>query len=609
MSDARGIQRRWGLGVTFGLLGLLIGGLGVGDFFVGKGGAGAVVLALGLVLIAAAVACFRWRYTRSAPLPPLTRAQWLGPIAAGLLAGLAFPLLFPIFGHREQFPSGVLELFAWVGLVPLCAAIDGLDPRRAFGLGVLGGMAFFNMTFWWVNVAMTTFGGIPNALSIPVLQMLVGWCALHWGLATWCASLLQRRFGLPMWLALPAPWAATELMRNYFMSGYPWANLGDATTRDLPFAQVAGLGGPYLIAFVLLLVNAILWDTARALRRRDRPLPWRGIAVATICVVGGHLYGVLRIRQIDAELQHAPRVKIAVVQGNIDQKIKSRHDSYVGFILKQYIPESEKADAEGAQLVIWPEAAFPGYFPPGVMELRRPELVAHTYSASLLLGVSTLDRTTARASNSAYWVRPDFTVAAQYDKHHLVPFGEYILWNLDRYLPIGALVADVGLFTPGETLPIWHLELAGTQVNVGMLICYDAIFPEITRDYASRDVNLLVNITNDAWYGWASAPFQFLRIVELRAIESGSSVARAANTGISGFIDPAGRITGQTELGLVQSEADEVDEVLHVPSTHLTREVPLLQSRPLYVHIGDAFAYLCALVSLVGAGMALFTRR
>ena len=111
--------------------------------------------------------------------------------------GLAFPLCFPVFSHHEQLPSGYLEILAWVGLVPLLACIDGVSPRRALGLGLLAGMAFFNMTFWWVNVAMTTFGGIPNFLSIPVLEMLVAWCALHWALACWAARHLGRSWGLP----------------------------------------------------------------------------------------------------------------------------------------------------------------------------------------------------------------------------------------------------------------------------------------------------------------------------------------------------------------------------------------------------------------------------
>ena len=612
---ARPQKRRWGLGLTCSLFGLTCLGLGIADQFDHKRTPGLVLIAMGIALAGLGGFLFTRKFTPAIPLPKLGWKKFAAVILAGCLAGLAFPILFPVFGHQEQLASGVTEILAWVGLLPLCWVVDRLDPKRAFGMGTLAGMAFFNMTFWWVNVAMTTFGGIPNFLSIPVLQLLVGWCAIHWGLAAWGSSLLQRRFNWPIWRTLPPVWAATELMRNYFMSGYPWANLGYATSRDLWFAQVAGIGGIYLIAFVLVLVNAVLFDSWSALRRKDRPLPKLGIAIAALLVLGGHAYGFFRVRSVEAKLLTAPKVKVAAVQGNIDQKIKNSHQSYAGFILNQYLPQTIQADAEGADLIVWPEAAFPGYFQPharSLLESRdlRPRIGDRTFGANLLVGVGTANEKTNKASNSAFWVRPDLSVAAQYDKHHLVPFGEYVLWNLDRYLPIGALVTDVGLFTPGTELPIWQVPTRdGRTVNVGMLICYDAIFPEITRDYAERNVDLLVNITNDAWYGWASAPYQFLRMVEMRAIESGRSVARAANTGISAFIDPAGRITSQTELGLVSSDADTVDEAMHVPATHLTAEVPILDVPPLYVRLGDSFAYACAIFAILGVAMALFVPR
>ena len=606
--SAEPARRHWGLGITLCALGAGVAGLGVADFFVGKAGPGVAVVALGVALFAGGVAALRWRSAPQARLPPLPKSKLLAVVVSGAGVGLAFPILFPVFGHHEQLASGATELLAWVGLIPLCWAIDRQSPKRAFWLGLLGGMAFFNMTFWWVNVAMTTFGGIPNVLSIPVLQLLVGWCAFHWGLAALFAALLQRRFGWPMWRVLPATWTAAELMRNYFMSGYPWANLGYATSRDLWFSQVAGVGGVYLIAFVLVLCNAVLFDAGSSLVRKDRPLPKLGIAVALALALGGHAYGYFRVKAIDAGLARAPRVKVAVVQGNIDQRIKNAHDSYAGFILKQYLPETLKADAEGAQLIVWPEAAFPGYFPPDAQTLLQSPWVRRdpawrTLHANLLLGVGTANRKTHRLSNSAFWVAPrTLAIMAQYDKHHLVPFGEYVLWHLDRYLPIGALVTDVGFYTPGTELPVWRMSVGhGQLLNVGTLICYDAIFPEITRAYAEQNVDLLVNITNDAWYGWASAPFQFLRMVEMRAIESGRSVARAANTGISAFIDPAGRITAQTQLGLVDSSADSVSEAMHVPATHLTRAVSIFDAPPLYVRIGDVFAYACALFAVLGA--------
>jgi apolipoprotein N-acyltransferase len=611
-NSATPLKRHWGWGLSCSLVALTAIGMGVGDFFVKKATPGCVLLAMGAVFGALGFVAFRSRFAPPPPLPPLGWKRYAAALSAGVLVGLAFPICFPIFSHEEQIRSGVLEVLAWIGMVPLYFALDGQTPRRSLWLGFLAGMAFFNTTFWWVNVAMTTFGGIPNFLSVPVLQLLVAWCALHWGLAGWASSHLQRRFGWPLWITLPVAWCATELMRNYFMSGYPWTNLGYATSRDLAFAQVASLGGVYLIAFCLVLTNGVVFTLVQSVRNKA-PLPRTALGIGALVVIGGHLYGALRLPRLESEIASAPKVKVGLIQGNIDQKIKSRHETYRNFILDQYVPQTDAADDEGAELIIWPEAAFPGYFDSDRLAsqpLKMRGFDREQYRSQMMFGVQTHSRLTNGSSNSAFWVDRDLVVQAQYDKHHLVPFGEYVLWNLDRYLPIGALVQDVGFFAPGKDLPIWRVPLAdGRQVNVGMLICYDAIFPEIVRDYAQRDTDLLVNITNDAWYGFSSAPYQFLRMVQMRAIESGRSVARAANTGITAVIDPAGHILAQTGLGLVNSADDEVDAAMHIPATRLVQDVPVLRKYTIYTSIGDLFAYLCSALSVVGVALSMFARR
>ena len=159
-------------------------------------------------------------------------------------------------GENVALVPLVVTYASLVGMVPLLWALKGQPTRRAAWLSFVAGMAFFNATFWWVNTAMAVFGGIPLFLSIPVLQLLVAWCAMHWALAGAVQARLQSSLGLPSWLAVPTAWAACELMRNYFMSGYPWANLGYATTRNLYFSQVAALGGVVAPALIYLAFNA-----------------------------------------------------------------------------------------------------------------------------------------------------------------------------------------------------------------------------------------------------------------------------------------------------------------------------------------------------------------
>ena len=284
--------------------------------------------------------------------------------------------------RRELFASGILEPLAFVCLVPMLLAIRRLSPWRAFGAGMLGGMVFFTGAFWWVNVAMVTFGGMPNWLSIPALELLVAWCAFHWAIAAGLVRLIERGLGWSMGWTVGPVWMATELMRNYFCSGFPWANLGYTQTRNLWFHQVASLGGVYGIALAVAVVNGALYEGWRWWRLRERPMPRVLLAVGAAVLVLGHVYGAFHVRTMDRAAAAAPRVKAAVVQGNIDQKLKmSRGSSRAATILGRYLPPTEAADAAGADLVIWPEGSYPLAFPTGVTRLTDAGLRPGGYRA------------------------------------------------------------------------------------------------------------------------------------------------------------------------------------------------------------------------------------
>lgn len=543
-------------------------------------------------------------------------ARRLGLVAlAGLLGAAAFPLAFPVGPREELLPSGVLEPLAFVCLVPVLFAIRGLGARKSFGWGFFAGMFFFTAVFWWVNVAMTTFGGMPSYLSVPALLMLAAWCAFHWGLAFGVSRQIQKGFGWPMGAILPPVWMASELMRNYFCSGFPWGNLGYTQMRNLWLSQVGSLGGVYGVAFVVALANGAAYELLRWRALGERAFPKRLAVAAASLLVLGHAWGAYRVARYDALAKAAPEVTVAVVQGNIDQRLKNVQGSMPQMVLDAYNPPTAAADAAGADLIAWPEAAFPLAFVTGSTEVpwrggpRGLGLSMPAYGAHLLLGVDVWDPGDRRHGNenAAYLVSPERQVLSQYTKHHLVPFGEYVLFNLDRYLPIGNLVP--GTFKPGTSLAPLDVPLRGRPgwVKVGPEICFDAIFPEISRAYATAGAQLLVNMTNDAWYGFSSASFQFLRMVAMRAVETGLPVARAANTGISAFIDPVGRISDATPIGLVDSKEDRVDARLRVPSERRVRALPLVEGRTPYVVIGDIPAYLASLFSI--AALALATAR
>ncbi len=557
-------------------------------------------------------------------------------VGAGLLLALALPTVFPIWGRAEILPGGQLTVLAYVGLVPLLWAVRGASPRRAFWLGWLAGVAYFSLSIWWIDVAMHTFGGIPNYLAVPVLYLLIFYLALFWGAACALGGWIARGLGWPLWVVLPPLWTALEILRSYLFSGFPWADVGYAIARDRLGVQWASLFGVYGLAFVVVLCNAalaeILWPVGPSREGEPGGAPPRGAiggsarrAGAVALVLGlavPHLYGAFRLRAIDRQLAAAPTAKVGLVQGNVDQKIKNAGVTggpmtgwqYDQFILSRFLPLTEQADRDGMDLIAWPEASYPRDLPS--RPARLPSFGLPSLHAQLLLGGVTFGIANGRRSltNSAFALAPDLSVVGQYDKHHLVPFGEYVPLERTLHLPIHALVPDIGFFDPGETLETFGFEerpkVAGTgapaprHVSYGPLICFDAIFPEIGVGFAREDPDFLVNVTNDAWYGFSSAAYQFLSIVTVRAVETGKAVARSANTGISAFIDPAGRVVQRTSIGLVDTDDDSVSADRAVPPVLLEGRVPLLRAKTPYVVIGDSFAYLCAAFAIAAWWLA-----
>lgn len=541
----------------------------------------------------------------------------LGLLTLGATLGaLAFPLAFPLGSREELFPSGMLEPLAFVCLVPVLVAVRSLGPVRALGAGFLAGTIFFTEVFWWLDVAMTTFAPLNHVTAVPLIVALAGWCAFHWGLAFGLARYFEDRHRWPMGLTLGPLWMASELLRNYLFSGFPWANLGYSQARNLYLSQVASLGGVYGLALLVAWVNGALYELLRHVFWSERKFPSIQVYVSAAALTFGHAYGAWRVAKVDPEIQAAPKIRIGVVQGNIDQKLKNLQGSYRDMILDAYNPATEAVDNEDVDLIVWPEAAFPAMFRKGTQSIRGAGLSKERYSARLLIGVDVRDPKDLRKGNenAAFLVGEDLRVEDRYTKYHLVPFGEYVLWNLDELLPIGNLVP--GTFRPGTELRPLSVPLRGPRdqgvgraAKLGVMICFDAIFPEISRTYANAGADVLVNLTNDAWYGFSSAPYQFLRMVAVRAIETGRPVARAANTGISAFIDPLGRVTQATPIGVVDADGSEVDARLRLPSVWRTAELPLLSEKTVYGAIGDAPAYAASVFAVFGWGLGLWRGR
>lgn len=551
--------------------------------------------------------------------------------ASGVLVALAFPLVVPFASIRELDPAGRLELLAWFALVPAILAVRAAQSRRsAFARGLVAGLACFFTAIHWVSHAMTAFGGMSFPLSLLALTLLVLFMAAHWGVAFAISWTVRDRLGWPMHVHLPVVWAALELSRNHLFSGFPWANLGYSQVRTLPVAQLAALAGPYGIAALVVLVNAVLAEAVAAFRARA-PLPRRGMAVAAALLALAVVHGAVRIRAVRARAVAAPKIAVGIVQPNVDQSVKNRARERADYILSRLVPLTLEADRRGADLVAWPEATYPMYVRPGTRSFASPASgVPALARAHLLMGAATVDwvrgasgERVPQIGNVDYLLSPALDVLGVYQKHHLVPFGEYV--PLGRYLTfLHHVVPSFAPAVPGADLKVLEFPAPTSpptptatatltptpapptdRVRLAPMICFDAIFPEINVAFARADPEpeILVNPTNDAWYGYSSGPYQFLAIVRMRAIEAGKAVIRPAYAGVSAVILPTGELApGALEVGPVDPDrAPAPDE----PPRLLLAEVPRLRGLTLYTRFGDFFAWACAAATAVALIAAL----
>jgi apolipoprotein N-acyltransferase len=489
-----------------------------------------------------------------------------------VLSGLLLFLSFPKYGN------GVM---AWVALIPLFFALKDAAPREAVRSGFIAGLVAYVGILYWIAYVVVHYGYLPIYVGAAAMLLL----AAYLGLYTACFAfgvVFLREKGVRIFWSAPLLWTVLEFLRSHLLTGFPWSNLAYSQYLYPSVIQISDVTGIYGISFAIVMVNALLYDLWSS-KLRDRSL-WLDAVVAGLVILVMVGYGTYRIEKIEALLKEAPQKEVALIQGNIEQDVKW-DPLYQSQTLEIYRSLSWQAAPSDGGLIVWPETATPFYFQQSDAKQDAVVDVARTSGAALLFGSPSYEKENGQPSfmNSAYLLKPDGTVSGRYDKVHLVPYGEYV--PMRKFFPfIGKLVAGIGDFKPGEG---YHpLALDGTRL--GVLICYEGIFPEAARDYKRAKAQILVNITNDAWFGDTSAPHQHLSMTVFRAIESRLYLVRAANTGISAIIDPKGEILSRTGL---------------FERTALKGTVKIIDEETHYGAYGDAFVYLCV-VAL--SAMAIF---
>jgi apolipoprotein N-acyltransferase len=490
-------------------------------------------------------------------------------ILLAVLSGLLLTGAFPKIG---------LSWLAWIALIPLLYALKGLSPGGSFRIGFVAGLIHFLSLLYWLVPVMRTYGYLPWYLAISILLLFAAVLALFVAVFSMTLAALGEK-PVRCMILIPPIWVALEYMRTFVFSGFPWELMGYSQFGQRLLIQISDLFGVYGVSFLILLSNASIYFTVLFFtkkRWRDSVISKRLVAgslIALILCLGLTLaYGFWRINAVEQLIAASPKARITVVQGNIAQGVKW-NPTFQFETIKIYNRLSSSAKKDNPDLVVWPESATPFYFS---YEIKPSKMVMEgirQVNADFLFGSPSFVRRNKIVEYyvSAYLVSPQSKTISRYDKVHLVPYGEYV--PLKKWVPfLGKMVAHVGDFVPGKkgaTLP-WKND------NLGIQICYEIIFPGL-------NATLLVNITNDAWFGKTSGPYQHFSMTVFRAVENRRTLARAANTGISGFVDPVGRILAATPL---------------MQEAVVTRAVPLIKEKTIYTRFGDVFAWTCLVLTL-----------
>ena len=494
-----------------------------------------------------------------------------------VLSGVLLALSFPKFG------SGVV---AWVALAPLLVALaesrGGLD---SFRLGYITGAVASVGIVYWTALVVVQYGGLSLPVGIGVMGLLCLALALFPSAFALMVGTWHRRLGPPALLLAPVAWVATEILRAHTLFNFSWCLLGYSQHANLPVIQVARYAAVYGVSFLVALVSAVLAYVVV----EPRPRPRRTAALATAGVMAAVLgHGWWALSRPVAE---SGRIRVGLVQASVLQEEKWDQEQ-ARTNIDRHVDLTRLAAAEGARLVVWPESAVPFYFD------RSPVLAAELQGLVRETGVYLLfgndDRETKDERTDRFWVgakllTPHGDIGLRYHKIRLVPFGEYV--PIQSVLTLGGrisakVIKQVADFTPGEEAITGLVD----GHPVGTFICYEAIFPDLVREFAAGGAELLVNVTNDAWYGRTSAPHQHMAQAAFRAVENGKYLVRAANTGITAVVDPHGRVLQRTGL---------------FERTMLVRDVAFVPGLTFYARHGDVFAWSCLLLA---AGLTVLTR-
>lgn len=486
---------------------------------------------------------------------------------------LKFPplLLSIISGILLAAANPPINLFylAWIGLIPLFIALE--NPRKSgFSEGFVAGLAYNTGTLYWLAFNSGTYP------VVAALTMFVAVCAISsvWGIAAWLFRQVYNKLGQVAWVVVPFAWTTWEgWQSNAGEFSFPWSLLAMTQSGYEPILQIMEFTGMWGVTFWVTGLNVLIFYTWR------KPVPIKRFLLAGIA-----LWFIVPF----AAQHHAykyyegdpPLTKIMAVQGSIDPLEKWMGGAEHSW--NAYDSLSRAGAQDGADIIVWPETAMPivlterSFYSNGISQLAKD------LDAAIITGASSYHQVgnDSKLMNVAYLVSPDRGIEDVYSKQVLVPFGERV--PLQWIFPqLGKLNLGQAEFLPGLRQSIFEVPGVADTARFPVLICYESLAPHQTRNAVKNGANLLVTISNDAWYGKTSEAYQIAALSRFRCIETRRSMARASNTGISFLSDPLGRVTKKTRL---------------YQAVSITSFLPLIEVETFYVKQGDWFL---ALVSFI----------
>jgi len=489
------------------------------------------------------------------------------------------------------FPLPNLYIICWVAVTPLLIALlrtrqpDTLQlragvkllpakPLQGFLLAYCCGILWYGGTCYWIYGTMRQYGGVNAPAAVGILILFCLYLGLYHGLFGLLVSLLAdgSPFSRRALVLAPVAWVAVELARTR-ISGFPWDLLGIAQVDNIPLARIAAAAGVYGLSFEIMIVSTAWAAVFLVYRNKKQPLLIAAIA-ATVILQAGEL--------VPAPALNADKTAV-LVQANVPilEGADWTRDYYQTTLRDLSTLSVKPGPSSHPDLIVWPESPAP-FFTSDPLFRNTLSSVAREANTWVLvggIGVTNASENPQRPTtifNSAQLVSPNGEWVARYDKAHLVPFGEYVPFKR-LFAFAGGLTKEVGDFSGGTS----RRPLEADDTRLGVFICYESIFPDEVRQFAERGAQVLVNISNDGWYGDSGAYAQHLKQARMRAVENARWLLRDTNTGVTASIDPYGRVTATVPRKV---------------RTSLDAPYALVSETSFYTRHGDWFAYLCAII-------------